>query len=125
MHLTPDERIDLRIEVNLWGKSIADVAKKYRVTEERVEELCNIQNKSPERTTEIRYKQSRGLLEQWPELDLWLNEHNLNITALCRIVGITPTTFTNMVFRKTLMRPSRKPMFDQICLVTGLENPIK
>lgn len=123
--LTSDERIELRIEVNLLGRPISEVARKYGVSGERAEELCNFQKPEVANPMAGRYKQSKGLLEQWPELDFWLNQNDLNIRSLCSMTGIKTNTLVSAIHRKRLLQPDRWELLEQICQVTGLENPIK
>ena len=123
--LTPDERIDLRIDVNMKGMSIAEACEGYGVDEDRVRDLCGILpgedavhvNKSSE------YRHNKALELCWPELDEWLRAANLNLSSLSRIVGLKPGTIVGAVTSGRLTKGNFNEQIDALAEHTGVKKP--
>lgn len=123
--LTPDERIDLRIDVNMKGMSIEEACEVYDVDEDRVRDLCGIRpgedavqmNKSSE------YRPNKALEMCWPELDEWLREANINLSSLSRIVGLKPGTIAGAATSGRLTKGNFNEEVDALAEYTGVRKP--
>lgn len=125
MHLTPEQRIDLRIDVNLMGVPIEQAAERYGVSIERVRELCNILDgeTTVRKNSETEYRPNHSLKREWPEMDAWLYEHDTNLSVICRACGLRPARITNAV---CLGRIHKKSYFQEVLTLaayTGLAFP--
>ena len=125
MHLSPDERIELRIAVNMRGVSIEDAAKAYGVSCARVRDLCNIveDKKGVDRNAQTMFRHNASVLEFWPELYQWLERKNLNLAALSRICGLKPNVITNAMISGRFFRGKYENEILAIMQHTGLPYP--
>lgn len=123
--LTPDERIELRIDVNLKGFGIAEAAQVWGVSEDRIRELCNIRDGETkvDRNTQTKYRQNAACDYYWPQLSEWLKYNDYNLMSLCRIVGLNPSVISNAMADGRMFKGKYEEAVRAIMRHTGVADP--
>lgn len=123
--LTMDERIDLRIAVNMRGLPIEMAADRYGVSCNRVRDLCNIPEGEQEtrKNKETQYRPNAIVKRLWPELDHWMCLNNTNLSALCRTTGLRPNVVANVFHGGRLLHENHDDIVRTIMDYTSLPHP--
>lgn len=95
-------------EMLLDGKSCSEVGKEFGVTKQRISQLFRIDG--------IRLHQAAGSCI-YPNLALWMVEHNVGYSKMARAVGTDPQTIRRAL---TADGTIRKHFIDAILDLTGM-----